>query len=131
MNTTAIIVLIAGLVIGMGAGFLGRIIYIKKVNKEAENKAGIIVEEAQNQKMKMILDGKDEALKTLEKAKQEERDKRNKLQQIEDRLNKKEVQIDKRIDDIEKHKESLENKAQEVKQMVRKLLDSGLREYVQ
>jgi len=115
MTTTWILIVCVSFLIGGGIGILGRLFYVKKLNKEADDKSSLILEEAKNKKMQIVLEAKDESLKILDKAKEEEKRHRAKLQELEERLNKKELQIDKRLENIESHKETLEQKAKEVK----------------
>jgi len=117
MTTQTILFLIGSLILGSGLGVAFRIFYVKKITKDAEDKTTLIIEEAHNKKMKIILEAKDESIKILENVKNEEKERRSKLEQLEDRLNKKEVQLDKRLEESDLKRESLENKANEVRKI--------------
>lgn len=91
-----IILLVAGLVVGAGAGVGASIARGKQQTNSAEAKAQKIIKEA-----------KREADKVAEAAKDEERERRRQITSAEKRIAEREVSLDKKLDDLDRRAERL------------------------
>lgn len=114
---TTIILIVAGLVVGTGAGFLYRKYQVDAKTREAVERGERRLREAESKAKELLIEAKNEALKLQEEAKQEERLKRKELEKLSERLVSKEEQLDKKIETTEKLREDLEHRAAAVKQL--------------
>ncbi len=99
---------------GSSAGFLTRKFYARYQLDTAESKVEKKLEEAKNKSRELLLDAKDKAVKGLEEVKKEEKSRREDLRQAEQRLNHKEKNLDNQRSQLEKEKNHIKQKAQEV-----------------
>jgi len=115
---TGLAVLITGILsLGIGAvmGYYARQTIAKKQLSTAEGKAAKVEEEAEKKSQEIILEAKNKAVNILEEAKKKEYDREELLRRTEARLEKKEEGIEGKIQEIEKEKELLGQKAEEVR----------------
>lgn len=114
---TTIILVVAGLAVGTGAGFLYRKYQVDAKTRDAVSRGEHRLREAETQAKERLLEAKNEALKIQEEAKSEERAKRSQLEKLSERLVVKEEQLDKKIEATEHLREDLEHRATAVKQL--------------
>jgi ribonuclease Y len=113
-----IVLLIVGFIIIAVAGFLGGILYRKKVAEKeissAEEEARRIVNEsiksAESKKREMLLEAKEEIHKSRTEYEKEVKERRADLQKQERRLQQKEETLDKKVDAYERKDEDLNRK---------------------
>jgi ribonuclease Y len=113
-----IVLLIVGFIIIAVAGFLGGVLYRKKVAEKeissAEEEARRIVNEsiksAESKKREMLLEAKEEIHKSRTEYEKEVKERRADLQKQERRLQQKEETLDKKVDAYERKDEDLNRK---------------------
>ena len=124
LNTLAIILCIAGFVVGALIFFFVGAAYRKKVAEKeigtAEEEAKRIINDAiksgENKKREMMLEAKEEIHKARTEADRENKERRADLQKQERRLQQKEESLDKKLENHEKKEEELAKKIQLVQQ---------------
>ena len=117
---TAIAAVIA-IIVGLGLGFLGGIIYRKKVAEaeigSAEEQAKRIVDdgfkEAETLKKEALLEAKEEILKQKNESEREIKERRSELSKQESRVAKREETLERKIESLEKKEEILSAKIKE------------------
>lgn len=108
---------------GSSAGFVARKFYARYQLNTAESKVEKTLEEAKAKSREILLDAKDKAVKSLEEVKQEEKNSREELRRIEQRLNDKESNLDHQRSQIEKEKNHIKQKVQEVNKIKESILE--------
>ena len=116
--------LIAGLVLGAGAGAGG--LYAINKNKEngGKNKADELVRKAKHEASEIVLNAKKEASAINDKAQREEDEHRKEWKKTENRLAERETLLDKKLDQLDKRSENLrkqEGEIEELKEEVRSI----------
>jgi ribonuclease Y len=117
---TGLAVLITGILsLGIGAvlGYYARQTIAKKQLSTAEGKAARVEEEAEKKSQEIVLEAKNKAVDILEEAKKKEYDREELLRRTEARLEKKEEGLEGKIQEIEKEKDLLGQKAEEVRRI--------------
>lgn len=125
----AVVIGIAGLVVGLvGGGLLYKLFATKKLGKSKSNAVKIIEEayaEAKAIKKEAIVESKEESLKLREQVENEVKERRNEASKLEERLNqreefieKKELSIDKRTEQLENEKKNLEDERLSIKKAI-------------
>jgi len=117
-----IIAIVAGILVGLAAGFVLGMIYRKKVAEKeigsAEMEATRLINEAirsgENRKKEMLLEAKDEIHKSRTEHDKEVKERRAELSKQERRLEQKEATLDKKTDAFERKEEDLARKLQKV-----------------
>ncbi|MBQ7820863.1 MAG: ribonuclease Y [Clostridia bacterium] len=115
------IVAVIAVVVGLGLGFLGGIIYRKKVAEaeigSAEEQAKRIVDdgfkEAETLKKEALLEAKEEILKQKNESEREIKERRSELSKQESRVAKREETLERKIESLEKKEEILSAKIKE------------------
>ncbi len=92
-----IIFIAIALLIGLGAGYLMRIKFLKSKGEDFLEKSEQLLKEAEEKAQKLVQEAKQKSQKLQDELIQEEREKRNEINRIEDRLLKKEEELEKRI----------------------------------
>ncbi|MDO8513068.1 MAG: ribonuclease Y [bacterium] len=110
MSSLIILTALGGLVLGGGAGYLGKQYLAKKSKEDLEAK-----------QKNIILEAKDEALKIKEKAKKDEEEKQKYLQELENNLRRKEELIDRRTESIDLERKNIETRGKETEEVRAKL----------
>lgn len=112
--------------LGVGAvlGYYARQTIAKKQLSTAEGKAARVGEEAEKKGQEIILEAKNKAVNILEEAKKKEYDREELLRRTEVRLDKKEEGLEAKILELEKEKELLVQKSEEVR-AIRKEVDEA------
>jgi ribonuclease Y len=117
---TGLSVLITGILsLGIGAvlGYFARQTIAKKQLSTAEGKAAKVEEEAEKKSQEIVLEAKNKAVDILEEAKKKEYDREELLRRTEVRLEKKEENLEGKIQEVEKEKDLLGQKAEEVRRI--------------
>ncbi len=118
------IVGLLSLAIGAASGYYVRQIIAKKQLGTAEGKASKLLDEAEKKAQEALLDAKNKAVNILEEAKKKEADRENQIMRLEERLEKREISLDSKMEEIERAKNILEKKAEEIRQ-IRKEADDA------
>ena len=117
-----IIAIVAGVLVGLAAGFVIGMVYRKKVAEKeigsAEMEATRLINEAirsgENRKKEMLLEAKDEIHKSRTEHDKEVKERRAELSKQERRLEQKEATLDKKTEAFERKEEDLARKLQKV-----------------
>ena len=132
MEPIAIIISATALIVGLGLGFGGGVIYRKKVAEaeigSAEEQAKRIVDdgfkEAETLKKEALLEAKEEIIKQRNESEREMKERRSELSKQESRVAKREETLERKIESLEQKEEILaqkikdnENAAHEVEQL--------------
>ncbi len=112
-----IVLTIVALAIGSAFGYLFRQSIAKKQLSTAEGKAQSIVEKAERKYKESILNAKDKAVKILEDAKNKEREREEHIRKIEQRLERREEMLDNKMEELDKGRNLLAEKAEEIKKI--------------
>ena len=114
--------LIAGLVLGAGAGVGGFYAVSKNKEKGAKNKADELIRKAKHEASEIVLNAKKEASNINDKTQREENEHRKEWKKTENRLVERETLLDKKLDQLDKRSENLrkqEGEIEELKEEVR------------
>ncbi len=106
MLAIAIIVGLAGLMVGAGAGYFARRRAVGTSLQQAEEQAGRILAEAESRQKELLLEARDEALKLRAASEEEARDRRAEVLRIEQRLIQKEENLDRKTEAIDRREQS-------------------------
>ncbi len=117
-----VIAIVAGILVGLAAGFVLGMVYRKKVAEKeigsAEMEATRLINEAirsgENRKKEMLLEAKDEIHKSRTEHDKEVKERRAELSKQERRLEQKEATLDKKTEAFERKEEDLARKLQKV-----------------
>ena len=120
-NTLTAIAAIVAVIVGLGLGFLGGVIYRKKVAEaeigSAEEQAKRIVDdgfkEAETLKKEALLEAKEEILKQRNESEREIKERRSELSKQESRVAKREETLERKIESLEEKEEVLSAKIKE------------------
>lgn len=109
--------LIAGLVLGAGAGVGG--FYAVNKNKEngGKNKADELVRKAKHEASEIVLNAKKEASSINDKTQREENEHRKEWKKTENRLVERETLLDKKLDQLDKRSENLRKQEGEIEEL--------------
>ncbi len=127
-NFTALIVGFLTLSIGSVLGYLARQTIAKKQLSTAEGKVEKMLEEAEKKAQETNLEAKKRALEILDEAKKKERERENQIMRLEQRLEKREETVDHRLDELERGKKILEQKAEEIRTIRKEVEESRKKE---
>lgn len=131
MPAIAIVVGLAGLLVGAAAGFLLRRANNATSLREAEEKASRILVEAESQQKELLLQAKEETLQMRNSLEGELRERRADAARIEQRLEQKEENLDRKSNSLEQREEELKQRDAEiarVREEAQQLRDSQLAE---
>jgi ribonuclease Y len=106
-QATALVALVAGLAIGVAAGFLARSRWANQSIKLAHEKAARIVADARTQQKDLILEAKEAKIHLQQEAEEEARARRAELATLESRLLQRDEQLDQRSDLLEQRDRKL------------------------
>ena len=124
MEWYTILAIVLGVLIGIGAGFAGGVLYRKKVAEReigsAEAEATRLINEAirngENRKKEMLLEAKDEIHKSRTEHDKEVKERRAELSKQERRLEQKEATLDKKTEAFERKEDELNRRLANVQQ---------------
>lgn len=120
-TTLAVILIIAGVIVGAAGGVFAGIAIRKKTAESkigsAETEAKRIVDEAvkqaESKKKEMIVEAKEDILKAKTEADRENKERRQELIRLENRTLAKEETLDRKIENVERKEEALNKKMKE------------------
>ena len=117
----AILVAVAGLIIGAAAGFLYRQNVMEKKIGRTEAFANDLLEEAthkaEEQKKEKLLEAKEEIIRLKSELDKEIKDRRSEVTRLERRVNQREETLDKKLDNLESREESLNQKYKDAERL--------------
>ncbi len=116
---SSLLVGILGLAIGALLGYLARQSIAKKQLNTAEGKANKILKDAETESQASLLAAKNKAVELLEEAKKEEKKRQEQIFRIEKRIESREENLDRKMDEVERGKDLLIKKAEEIKRIRR------------
>lgn len=131
MPAIAIVVGLAGLLVGAAAGFLLRRANNATSLREAEEKASRILVEAESQQKELLLQAKEETLQMRNSLEGELRERRADAARIEQRLEQKEENLDRKSNSLEQREEELKQRDADIariREEAQQLRDSQLAE---
>jgi ribonuclease Y len=118
MDTLIIlVVLLEGLGIGIGAGYILRKKLAQAEANSLEAKADKILIEAKNKQQELLLSAKEKAVQVLDEAKREEKQLRQELRSLQERLEKRETTFDQKLIEFQEKEQKLQEKIERVKQI--------------
>lgn len=130
MEISLAILIVGFLMLSIGSvlGYIARQTIAKKQLSTAEGKVEKMLEEAEKKAQETTLEAKNKALEILDEAKRKERDRENQIMRLEQRLEKREETVDKRLDELERGKKLLEQKAEEIRAIRKEVEESRKKE---
>lgn len=114
---------IAGLVIGLGLGYLLRRMLAVRTINSAEARAHRILQDAKTKEKELLLNAQQKSIVLIEEAKHEEVSRRQELKEEQQRLEKRETLFEKKLLEMEDKQQLLNNKLTETEQAKQKLSD--------
>ncbi|KKT88801.1 MAG: Ribonuclease Y, partial [Candidatus Moranbacteria bacterium GW2011_GWC2_45_10] len=117
VSVTMLLGALVVLAAGAFSGYFVRQSIAKKQLDTAEGKAEKVVAEAEKKAQEAILDAKNKAVEILEEAKRKEKTREDQILRLEQRLEKREELVDKKLDELERGKKILEQRAEEVRKI--------------
>ena len=118
---------ILALAAGSVLGYFARQSIAKKQLGTAEGKINKMTQEAEEKARLSLIEAKNRAVEVLEEAKKEEKQRQEQIYRLEKRLEGREENLDKKMDELEKEKNHLISKADEIKR-IRKETDAARQE---
>lgn len=113
----AIIVGLAGLLVGAGVGFSARRRSVGTSLQQAEEQASRIIAEAETRQKELLLEAKEENLRLHNTLESEIRERRSEAQRIEQRLAQKEENLDRKIEGLERREQAIRDREAQVEQI--------------
>ncbi|MBI4049494.1 MAG: ribonuclease Y [Candidatus Doudnabacteria bacterium] len=110
----SIVYLLIVLIVGLVAGYFIRKVQIANKVGSLEAKVAKGLEEAKNKEKEIMLEAKAKALEIVDQAKKTESDFRNQILKVEERLARRESDLDKKLLEVEKSKDELAQKKEEL-----------------
>lgn len=111
------VVFVAGIAVGIAAGFLLYRMHTKRQLKGAQEQSDKLVkeafQEAERRKREMLTEAKEEVLHLRQDAEKEVKERRSELQRAERRLEQKEENLDKKIENLQKKEDDFRQKQEE------------------
>jgi ribonuclease Y len=111
------VVFVAGIAVGIAAGFLLYRMHTKRQLKGAQEQSDKLIkeafQEAERRKREMLTEAKEEVLHLRQDAEKEVKERRSELQRAERRLEQKEENLDKKIENLQKKEDDFRQKQEE------------------
>ncbi len=131
MLAIAIIVGLAGLLVGAGVGYVARRRTVGTSLQQAEEQASRILAEAESRQKELLLEARDEALKLRAASEEEARERRAEVTRVEQRLIQKEENLDRKTEAIDRREQSIrarEEQSERLRAEAEELRQQELRE---
>jgi ribonuclease Y len=112
--TIAIVVGLAGLLVGGGVGYLARRRAVGTSLQQAEEQASRILAEAESRQKQLTLEAKEETLKLRTTLEDEIRERRAETARTEQRLTQKEENLDRKLDGLERREQTLRDREAQI-----------------
>jgi ribonuclease Y len=113
---------------GAVLGYFARQTIAKKQLSTAEGKINKMLEEAEKRAQSFEIAAKNKAVEILEEAKKKEKAREDQIMRLEQRLENREVIFDKKIDELDKGRQILEQKAEEIRKIRRETEETRRKE---
>ena len=113
----SVLVAAVALLVGASVGYMIRQSIAKKQLNTAEGKVGKMVEDAEKKAQETVLEAKNKAVEILEEAKKKEKAREDQILRLEQRLEKREETLDQKIEELDRGKKLLEQKAEEIRKI--------------
>jgi ribonuclease Y len=111
------VVFVAGIAVGIAAGFLLYRMHTKRQLKGAQEQSDKLIkeafQEAERRKREMLTEAKEEVLHLRQDAEKEVKERRSELQRAERRLEQKEENLDKKVENLQKKEDDFRQKQEE------------------
>ncbi|GMT48466.1 MAG: ribonuclease Y [bacterium] len=111
-------------------GYIGRLVFERLILKKAQDRADLIIAQAQKdieaQKRDVLLEAKDQLIQGRKDFEIEVRDQRNEVQNLEKRILKKEESLERKLETIEQKEITVENKGNELTKKEEELKQKAL-----
>jgi len=111
------VVFVAGIAVGIAAGFLLYRLHTKKQLKGAQEQSDKLIkeafQEAERRKREMLTEAKEEILHLRQDAEKEVKERRSELQRAERRLEQKEENLDKKLENLQKREDEFRQKQED------------------
>lgn len=117
LSLTVLAVGLVATALGSVAGYFARQSIARKQLTTAEGKVRQMLEEAEKKDEEMTLEAKKKAVEILEEAKKKEKEREEQIMRLEKRLEKREEQLDTKLAELDRGREILEKKAEEIRQI--------------
>jgi ribonucrease Y len=108
---------VLSLAVGSVLGYLARQSIAKKQLGTAEGKANKMIQDAEAEAQATLLASKNKAVEILEEVKKDEKKRQDQIFRLEKRLETREVTLDKKLDELDRGKDLLIQKAEEIKKI--------------
>ncbi|MBE7517943.1 MAG: ribonuclease Y [Thermoflexaceae bacterium] len=131
MLAIAIIVGLAGLLVGAGVGYVARRRTVGTSLQQAEEQASRTLAEAESRQKELLLEARDEALKLRAASEEEARERRAEVTRVEQRLIQKEENLDRKTEAIDRREQSIrarEEQSERLRAEAEELRQQELRE---
>ncbi|MDP1845966.1 MAG: ribonuclease Y [Candidatus Moranbacteria bacterium] len=115
---------VLSLVAGSFLGYLARQSIAKKQLGTAEGKINKMTTDAEAQAQAILLDSKNKAVEVLEEAKKEEKKRQDQIFRLEKRLETREETLDKKLNELDRGKDLLIKKAEEIRKIKKETEDA-------
>ena len=120
----ALLAVLIGLSVGVGAGFYGRRLVSAKRIDNAHVEADQIVEVARSEAQTLVIEAKEETLKLRDEWESEQRDHRSELKRSERRLRKRDENLDKRAKNLERREQKIVQRESQTQKIRDEIEDS-------
>lgn len=117
IGLTLVAACILMLAVGSILGYFARQTIAKRQLTTAEGKINKMLEEAQQKAQEFEISAKNRAVEILEEAKKKEKEREDQIMRLEQRLEKREEILDKKMDEIDRGRMILEQKAEEMRKI--------------
>jgi len=117
MLAIAVIVGLAGLLVGAGAGYAVRRRTVGTSLQQAEEQASRILAEAESRQKELLLEARDESLKLRTAVEEESRQRRTEVARIEQRLAQKEENLDRKTEAIDRRDQAIRDRETQIEQI--------------
>ncbi len=114
LGLSPLVAAVLAVLIGFSVGFVTRKVLASRRIAQAEERAQQLFKDSQSKSQDLLLESKNKALKILEDAKKEEKERHAQLARIEHLLTKKESELEEKDRDIERERQSLHIKTEEL-----------------
>jgi ribonucrease Y len=130
IGLTFVSVSIITLAVGSLLGYFARQTIAKKQLTTAEGKVNKMIEEAEQKTQEIEIAAKNRAVEILEEAKKKEKAREDQIMRLEQRLEKREETLDKKMDEIDRGRQILEQKAEEIRRIRKEAEETRKKELV-
>ncbi|MBI5045559.1 MAG: DUF3552 domain-containing protein [Candidatus Niyogibacteria bacterium] len=123
MTSTLLVVAVVSILAGIAGGYLLRQIIARQKRDSIELDVKQILLDAKTEARQTLDEAKKKAESVTESAKRDERERESQIRKLEERIIQKEELVEKRRLDVDKERESLQAKANKIKQIEKELGD--------